>query len=322
MRKGLYLVLSLLVVFSLGAVCLHCGDDNGEPTECEAGQECCLVDPVCPIAGWTCDTDNNVCVDPCDPDKCCEEDPTCDTGTRCDFATGDCGDCCADAPAGEYHIWASGMVMDMTTQQGIVAALAPISPMDALTNPTPTKLDDLETAADGLFKTACFDVTEVALGLVIMADDAGWDGTGGTYFPTGTPVHGWDSNAEKYCPEQTKVFAVPNTLVAGLDAATNVDSAGFGFVMGFVVDATFTPVDGAVLKKADGTDLVEVIYPNATMTAFDGTATSANGIFVLPHTNFATGITDITAEKTGMTFGEATVAPKAGFCTFSYVAGQ
>ena len=98
MRKGLYLVLSLVVVFSLGAVFLHCGDDDGEKT-CEEGQECCEAVPTCPIAGWTCDTVNNVCVDPCEADKCCEEDPTCDTGTRCDFATGDCGDCCADAPA-------------------------------------------------------------------------------------------------------------------------------------------------------------------------------------------------------------------------------
>jgi hypothetical protein len=322
MRKGLYLVLSLLVVFSLGAVFLHCGDDNGEPTECEEGQECCEVDPTCPIAGWTCNTTTNTCEDPCETDKCCEEDPTCDTGTRCDFATGDCGDCCADAPAGEYHIWVSGMVMDMTTQQGFAAAVAAISPMEALTVADPTKLSDQVASAGGLFQTVCFDVTEVALGIVIMSDDDGWDGIGGTYFPTGTPVKGWDKNSEKYCAEETKVFAVPNTLVAGLDAATSVDSAGFGFVMGFVVDATFSMVEGAVIKNADGTDLVEVIYPNATMTAFDGTATSANGIFILPHTNFAAGITDITAEKTGVTFGEATVAPKAGFCTFTYIAAE
>ena len=287
MKKGLYLVLSLVVVFSLGAVFLHCGDD----------------DPV----------------DKCDPLECCEEDPECEAGTRCNFADGTCGDCCADAPAGEYHIWVSGMVLDMTTQQGIAAAVAAISPMDALKELDPEKLTDQVTGADGLFKTDCFDVTEVALGMVMMSDDVGWDGIAGTYFPSGSGAKGWDKNSEKYCAEAAKVFTVPNTIVAALDGYTNVDSAGFGFVIGFVVDSTFTPVADAVIKKGDGTDLVEVVYPAADFSAFDLTATSATGIYVLPHTNFAAGITEITAEKTGMTFAVEKAAPKAGFAYFVFI---
>ena len=121
MKKGMYLVLSLLVALSLGMVFTHCGDDEGDP-KCETGQECCAAVPTCPIAGWTCNTTTNTCEDPCDTDKCCEEDPTCETGTRCNFADGTCGDCCADAPAGELHIWVSGMTIDMTTQLPVAMA--------------------------------------------------------------------------------------------------------------------------------------------------------------------------------------------------------
>lgn len=293
MRKGLYLVLSLVMVFSLGAAFLHCGDDDDGPCEC-------------PVA----------------TDECCTECPECDTG-RCDFSDNTCKDCCADAPEGEYHIWISGITLDMTTQQPVAAAAAAISPMDALTSDDPTKLAEVETDATGAYKTDCFDVTEVALGAVIMTDDIGWDGNAGTYFPTGSGAKGWDTNAEKFCAEDVKSWLVPNALVAGLDAATSVDSAGYGFVMGFVINGTTGgQVEGAVIKKGDGTDLVEVIYPNATFTAFDGTATSANGIFILPHTNFAGGITEVVAEKTGMTFGAEKAAPKAGFCYFVYIIGQ
>jgi len=297
MKKGLYLVLSLLVVFSLGAAFLNCGDDdNGDCLDqCEEGAECCTA-----------------CKKPCT-----------DQGLRCDEVNKVCGDCCGDAPDGEYHIWVSGMTIDMTTQQPVAAAVAAISPMDALTSDDPTKLAENETDATGVYKTDCFDVTEVALGVVMMTDDIGWDGAGGTYFPTGSGAKGWDTNAEKFCAEEAKSWLVPNTLVAGLDAATNVDSAGYGFVMGFVIDGTTGgQVEGAVIKKGDGSDLVEVIYPNATFTDFSGTATSATGIFILPHTNFAGGITEVNAEKTGMTFGAEKAAPKAGFCYFVYIIGQ
>ena len=291
MRKGLYLVLSLVMVFSLGAVFLHCGDDPA---------------------------------DPCPDLECCDG-KDCAAGLRCDLVNGVCGDCCADAPAGEYHIWVEGNTIDMTTQQPVAAAVAAISPTDALAAADPEKLAEAETGADGAFKTDCFDVTLVALGVVMMTDDIGWDGGGGTYFPTGSGAKGWDNNDEKFCPEDVKAWLVPNTLVAGLDMATSVDSAGEGFVMGLVVDVSSgspTPVEGAVLKKGDGSDLVEVIYPNATLTDFSGTATSATGMFVLPHTNFATGITEINAEKAGMTFGAEQAASKEGFCYFVYIMGQ
>ncbi len=91
--------------------------------------------------------------------------------------------------------------------------------------------------------------------------------------------------------------------------------------MGFVVDSTFNMVADAVIKKGDGTELDEVIYPNADFTAFDGTATSTTGIFVLPDTNFAS-VTEIAAEKTGLTFGKEQVAAKAGFCFFTFIQAE
>jgi len=292
MRKSLYLVLSLLVAMSLGAAFLNCGDDGDDVCECEGGAECC--------------------------DEC----PDCAEGMRCNFMTGECGDCCADAPENEVHIWVSGKVVDMTTQEGVKVALTPISPMDALTGEDPTHLDDQVSGDDGLFKTNCFDVTTVTLGCVMLTDDENFDGTGGTYFPSGTGVKAWGPDKkERYCVEEAKVFAVPNTLVAALDGYTSVDSAE-GFVMGFVVDATFTPVADAVVKKEDGTDLNEVIYPNATFTDFSGTATSATGIFVLPDTSFPAGLDSITAEKTGMTFGVEQAATKDGFCYFTFIQAE
>ncbi len=295
MRKSLYLVLSLLVVFSLGAVFLHCGDDGDGPCECPEGQECCT--------------------------ECGNE--TCPDGERCDFMNNECGDCCADLwTKTSVHIWVSGKVLDLTTQQGVKASLTPISPMDALTEPEPEHLADTLSGDDGTFKTDCFDVTEVTLGCVVLSDDENFDGTGGTYFPSGSGVAPWGADLnEKYCVEEAKVFAVPNTLVAALDQYTSVDSANGGFVMGFVVDASYTPVAGAVVTKGDGTALAEVVYPNATFTDFSGTETSATGIYVLPHTNFS-GLGEITAEKTGMTFGKEQAAPKPGFCYFTYIQAE
>jgi hypothetical protein len=228
-------------------------------------------------------------------------------------------DCCPGAPPGEYHIDLSGTAVDITTQQGVRVGIALISPMDALTNPNPTHLDSLVSGTDGSFQSDCVDVTDVALGCVILVDDQIFDGTAGTYFPTGTPVIGWNTNADKVCADDVKAFAIPNTLVAILDSSTSVDSASYGFVMGIVVDASYDPVAGAVIMQGDGNDLGEVIYPNATFTSFDGTTTSATGIFVLPHTNFTVGILAITAEKTGMTFDAIYAAPKAGFCYFALI---
>jgi hypothetical protein len=203
--------------------------------------------------------------------------------------------------------------------QDIRAALQPVSPMDALTDPACPCIgcdNWWESDENGYFEIPCQDVTEVALGYIVVTDDLDPDGARGGYFPTGVGVCWWDRNDEKRCVYDARAFAVPNTLVSAVDATTSVDSANYGMVIGIVVDASFNTVEGAVVKMGDGSDLVEVIYPDASFTAFDKTATSKHGAFILPHTNFAAGIKEITAEKDGMTFGTEHAAPKPGFCYF------
>jgi hypothetical protein len=244
-------------------------------------------------------------------------DPPCQEREEC--IDGECipPECCPNAPAGEFHIAVRGKVYDITTMQGVRASIDYIRPMDALTNPEPPCISCgrwRESDENGNFELSCVDVTEVAIGLVVVVDDPlsipGQD----LYFYSASGAKSWSTNADKVCEYNAKAYAVPNTLVAALDANTSVDSAGFGFVLGVVTDTDGNWVEGAVIKKGDGTNLVEVIYPNADFSTFDGTATSTYGFFVLPHTNFATGITAIVAEKEGMTFGAEQAAPKAGFC--------
>jgi hypothetical protein len=224
--------------------------------------------------------------------------------------------CCEGYPAGEYHISVSGIVLDFTTMQGVSVAVMFYDPFAHPPPPDPPRPPRTPPRSDdnGYFQLGCFDVTTVAIGMIVQTDDWMPDGTQGTYYPAGTGVAFWNNNSEKFCSYDAKAYAVPNTMVASLDADTSVDSAAYGFVMGFVADVDSNRVEGAVVKMGDGTDLVEVIYPDSTFTTFDDTATSVSGVFVLPHTNFALGITEITAVKDGMTFKTVQAAPKAGFC--------
>ncbi|MDX9722974.1 MAG: carboxypeptidase-like regulatory domain-containing protein [Myxococcota bacterium] len=254
----------------------------------------------------------------------CDDDPDdpkpADTSETAD-GTDQTG-CCPNAPANEYHISITGMAIDLSTNQGVAVALAPISPMDALTAPTPTHITEVDAGADGSFSIDCFDVSGVALGMVVLADDAGFDGAAGTYFPTSTGVKAWASDAEKVCVEGATVFAVPNTMVAGLDQLPDLDSVNDGFAMGLVLDASNQPVAGATLKLADGSPLSKVYYPKADFSAFDGTSTDVTGLFVLPQSNFAAGLQVITAEKDGMVFETSQASVKPGYCYFFMVSAE
>jgi len=241
-----------------------------------------------------------------------EEKDTIDEVAETDQTTG----CCPNAPASEFHISITGQALDLTTNQGVAVALAPIAPMDAIASPTPTHISESASGADGLFSIDCFDVSSVALGMVVLADDAGFDGTGGTYFPTSTGVKAWETDEEKVCVEGAAVFAVPNTMVAGLDQLPDLDSATEGFAMGLVLDANKQPVAGATLQKADGTALAKVYYPNPDLTDFAGGGGGDAGLFIMPASNFTAGVTEITAVKEGMTFGGSLASAKPGFCYF------
>jgi hypothetical protein len=294
MKKVIMLAVVMLAALAIGIVFIQCGssDDTKCPDKCGADLECCAA---CPCATGTCNTDG-VC---------------------------EVSDCCPNAAQGKIEIDIAGKVMDASTQQGVALAVAAISPTEALTTNTPTLLATAVSGADGMFALDCFDVTNVALGAVILADDNPMDGALGTYFPTGTGVAGWNTNAEKVCVSGAAALAVPNTVVDGLDMLPDIDSAADGFVMGMVVSSAGAPVEGAVIKKTEDNgatwvDLDKVYYPNATFTDMSGTATSTAGVYVLPASNF-TAITTIHAEKTGMTFDDAMVAATGGFCFFAMI---
>jgi len=276
MKKLLIVVLAL----SLAGLAFGCGDD-GE--ECTAGALGCAC-----LAGDTC-TGALVCNTTTD---LCEEAAACCTNQQ-------------------VHV--SGAVVDVTTQQGIVADLGPVAPMGFITGTNTTPLTTTTSAANGTFATDCFDATNVALGQVVLADDAGFDGAAGTYFPTGTGVKAWSLPEEKVCVEGATVFAVPNTMVTGLSQLPGFAAAD-GFVLGFVMDAARAPVADAVVKKADGTDFATIYYPNATFTDFTGTATSATGMFLIPG---PVALVTAKPEKAGMTWGESQVAAVPNYCYMS-----
>ncbi len=285
MKRVFGIMTAVAVVVTIGLFAAYCGGGGTKcPDDCGAGKECC---EACPCATGTCDADG----------QCVENT------------------CCPEAPADKYYIDVTGMIMNPATGTGAEVHVTAISPMDALTNPTPTALAETDANASGQFALDCFDVTNVALGAVVLTDDKA--GGGDNFFPTGTGVKGWDTNDEKVCVAGAVGFAVPNTMVAALDGAQLINSATHGFIMGMVISAAKAPVEGAVIKVKDGENWVDptsIYYPNADFTAFDLMATSTNGIFIIPGP-FALGT--IRAEKTGMTFDEAKAASKAGFCYWS-----
>ncbi|RME29726.1 MAG: hypothetical protein D6806_00985 [Deltaproteobacteria bacterium] len=293
MKKAFTLALSMAAAVLMLVLLSYCGSDNDGnsdtcPAKCGEGKQCCAD---CPCETGTCNMDTGMC----------------ETG----------GDCCPDAPSGEVQIDVDGNVIDFTNQQGVAAWVGAVKPLDALSgNPTPIANGTADSS--GAFHLDCMNVADSAFGLVVVSDDNPPDQTGGTYYPTGTGVIGWSNPAaEAHCVDGAKVFAVPNTLVAGLEQGLQINPDQDGFVVGLVVDTNGTPVEGAVVKKATGDALDNVVYPAADFSTFDGTLTSASGVFILKGP--ISSITAITAEKSGMTFDSTQVATSGGFCLVAII---
>ena len=239
------------------------------------------------------------------------------------------GDAPTDVPAEETapcvddatHIYidVTGTVTALPsgTVEGLMVAA--IAPLDALGNPTPTPLKAGAVAADGTFSLTCINVKDVALGLVILVDDAAGDGIDGTIFPTGTGIKAWMIDAEKVDITDAPVFALTNTLRQGLETMGSFDAVTNGFVMGTVVNGTTgAPLDAAVVKKTPSGTLT-VVYPTADFSGVESDSnTSANGIYVVPG---PLTLSTITAEKTDFTFTTGQAATKGGFCYFLILIG-
>jgi len=304
MRK----VLAILMALALGLTLAYCGDD-GDDDGCPDNAECCAAKPC---TTGTCI--NGACVeDPCPNDECCAG-KDCPTGETCDNGTCVAEATCCDGQT-NYGFIAGPIAMFPPDGTMAQVSYAVVSAMDALTNPNPTHILEGSTGADGLYQTACFDMTNYSLALMILSDDAGYDGAAGTFFPTYSGVMEITTNDDRTCvPEAPASWALPVALVTQLSAVpplANIATDGFAIV--FIVDANEQPVAGAVLKKFGNppTDLANAIYPAADFSAFDGTETSANGIVIVPG---PMGLTNVVAEKTGMTWEEGPIGAVEGFC--------
>lgn len=231
------------------------------------------------------------------------------------------GACPADDDT-HLYINVAGQVQNLASGDVDGLYVAAISPMDALTNPTPTPIGTDVTDSAGQFAMPCIDVKSVMMGLVILVDDDPEDGVDGDFFPTGTGVKAWADDSERVDVLDAAPFALPNTVVGALEGLTSIDPAGEGMVMGLVMDSTDrTPIDGAVVTNADGT-AAPIVYPTADFSGLEtDDNTSANGSYVfdigssLPLSNY-------TAEATGYTFGVHQAASKAGFCYFMIIASD
>ena len=248
MKKLLIVLLAVLVAAAMTFAA--CGDDDDPDPDCTGmgglGQSCTAD---CPCTAGTC------------TDGTCVEDSNC-------------------CPGETLHITVDGMSVDLTTQTPVQADVAALAPLTALSGDIDTHVAEASAGADGVFHFDCFDVATVSLGLVLLADDPGFDGAAGDFFPTVSGIAGYSNNDDKVCETGAAAMVITNAVQAGLDQIPGLDKAAVGYIIGSVVSAARSPLEGATVERSDGT-AVTVLYPNATFTAFDGVATASHGVYLI-----------------------------------------
>ncbi len=272
---------SACLVLSMAMAFTACGggDDNNTDNKGKLGQAC-LEDGTCTEGQCVA----NVCTD-CTPgakDCVCGANDACDGELTCQsgICKEEASDCC---PGQDLFITVDGAAVDLATQQGVKVDLAALAPLTALSGDIDTHVAEASAADTGVFHFDCFDVSTVSLGLVLLADDPGFDGEAGSFFPTITGIAGYtDDPADKVCEEGATAMVINNQMQAGLDQITGLDKNAVGYIIGIVMDASHAPIEGATVVKGSGDPLDTVLYPNADFTAFDGAATSANGVYLIP----------------------------------------
>lgn len=259
-----------------------CGDDGCGgtcPDNCSAGtacdQEFCDCEPVasCNFGEVRC-TDN--VAESCQGGSWVTAQDCDLIGATC--VTGVCeGGCC---PGQVLYIDAAGVVVDLGTHTGVAVGIAALAPLTALYGDLATHAAETSSTANGLFSFDCFDVGAISLGLVLLADDLGYDGAGGDFFPTVTGVSSWPDNNAKVCIADVQAFVVSSPLLAGLQGEIlDLDPAGVGFIIGIVLDAGLNPIAGATVECSDGSPLT-VYYPTVDFSNTQA-ATSATGIYII-----------------------------------------
>lgn len=251
-------LLSLMLVVVVAGLFAGCGDD---------GDKDCT--PSCTDAACG---DSDGCGGQCS--GTCPDGETCNASFECEAE----GDCC---PGQTLHITVTGASVDLATQQGAQADLAALAPLTALSGDIATHEAEASSDATGAFMFDCFDVSGVSLGLILLADDPGFDGAAGSYYPTVSGIAGYTDNNDKVCEEGATAMMINNQLLGGLQAAlADLDVDNVGMIIGNVLDAERNPIAGATVARSDGNALT-VIYPNADFTDLSGTSTSATGIYMV-----------------------------------------
>jgi hypothetical protein len=226
----------------------------------------------------------------------------------------DAGSCCEGR---EFWGYVAGTALEFPAKSPVEISLAAISAAQAIAG-IATPLTTIKSGADGKYETACFDMSGVAMGLLMLSDDDTFDKTEGTWYPTLSGVVEVKATGEgKTClPEAPSVFGIKNTFVTTLAGASEAltDIAANGFALVFVLDDQQNPVEGAVLKDAtSGDPIAGVVYPNATMDDFSGTTTSASGLIIIPGTG-ALMVVNAKPEKDGMTWEAGQFGVLGGSC--------
>lgn len=312
--KGTPAVLALLMCFAPAGCILDLTPAELPPPACDAGE--CGDAPADGDAG-----DGDAAPDGGDPDA---DDAGADDAGADDAGPDDTAgeEPPACPPDDETHIYITARGVVSPVLRGPVAGLhvAAMSPLQVMSS-SPVPLAAGITGTGGEFEFACMDVADVALGLIILVDDNPADGAGGTYFPTGTLVASWTSDAEKGDVAGVKAFAATGSLVGSIGALGGFDAAAGGLVLGVVVDdPSDDPLEGAVVRGTEGGGSIPILYPNGTFTALvTGGATSWTGFFVArgPIT-----LGTFTATLGGYSFGNHPGAAKSGYCYFLSIPGE
>ncbi len=304
-------LLSACLMLSVAMAFTACGGDDDNGSEKGKIGQACLDDGTCTEGECV----SNLCTDctagakdcVCGENDACDGELTCDNGI-CKEAAGDC------CPGQDLFITVDGAVVDLATQQGVQADVAALAPLTALSGDINSHVAEASAAASGVFHFDCFDVSTVSLGLVLLADDPGFDGAGGSFFPTITGIAGYADNTDKVCEDSATAMVINNQMQAGLDQIPNLDKAGVGYIIGIVMDKSHAPIEGATVVKGDGSALDAVLYPSADFTTFDGAATSANGVYLIPT---QLGLTPLMGVKDGYTWAndvfKAATVPGAAY---------